>query len=108
MATLPNPITAPRSMLLEPVLSDDRPQGLVEDGEPIERGLFTDDQRRVYAHRRGIGHRGEPPPEALLVERLRHVPARRPLASAGPGPLHTQHQAAAPPPPHAHAALPPP
>src|ERR1700693_537810 len=88
MATLPSPMTAPRSMLLEPVLPDYRPQSLVEDGEPAERGLFTDDQRRVDAHRRGIRHRGKPAPEALLVEGLRHVLAERLLGPAVLDQLH--------------------
>src|SRR3970040_1772239 len=103
MATLPSPMTAPRSMLLEPVLPDYGPQGLVEDGEPVERGLFADDQRRVDAHRRRIRHRGEPAPEALLVERLGHVLSERLLGAAVLDELHAQHQAA---PAHlAHAAV---
>src|SRR3970282_449232 len=90
MATLPSPMTAPRSMLLEPVLPDYGPQGLVEDGEPVERGLFADDQRRFDPHRRRIRHRGEPAPEALLVERLGHVLSERLLCGAVPAQVHAQ------------------
>ena len=87
MATLPSPMTAPRSMLLEPVLADYRPRGPRRGWRGrVERGLFADDQRRVDAHRRRIGHRGEPAPEALLVERLRRRPCRAAPWCGGPRP----------------------
>src|SRR5258705_822328 len=92
MATLPSPRTAPRYILLEPVRPDDRPQGLVENGEPVERSLLADDERRVDAHGRRIGHGGETAPETLLVERLRHVLAEGLLGAAGLHQLDAQHQ----------------
>src|SRR5258705_3668834 len=95
MATLPSPRTAPRYILLEPVRPDDRPQGLVENGEPVERSLLADDERRVDADGRRIGHGGETAPETLLVERLRHVLAEGLLGAAVLHELDAEHQTAA-------------
>src|SRR2546425_784357 len=70
MAMLPNPMIAPRSILLEPVLADGGAERLVEDREPGQCLLFADHERRGGADR----GRGRPPdqaaPQALLVERL--------------------------------------
>src|SRR4029450_3162879 len=67
-ATLPRPMSAPRRILLEPALSHDHPERLVENREPRERRVLADGERRVDTNRRRVGHGHEAPPEAFLVE----------------------------------------
>src|SRR5438034_11364868 len=85
MAMLPNPMIAPRSILLEPVLADGGAERLVEDREPGQCRLFADHERRVDAARWRVRHRDQAAPEALLVERLgdglRERSLRRPVAA---------------------------
>src|SRR6266704_2350685 len=84
MAMLPNPMIAPRSILLEPVLADGGAERLVADHE-----------RRVDADRGRVRHRDQAAPQALLVERLgdglRERFLRRPVADE----LDAEHQPAA-------------
>src|SRR5438876_982447 len=70
MAMLPNPMIAPRSILLEPVLADDGVQRLVQDCEPGQCLLFADHERRVDPDRGRVRHRDQAAPQALLVQRL--------------------------------------
>src|SRR5436309_2477473 len=95
MAMLPNPMIAPRSILLEPVLADGGAERLVEDREPGQCLLFADHERRVDADRGRVRHRDQAAPQALLVERLgdglREPFLRRPVADE----LDAEHQPAA-------------
>src|SRR5436309_2632218 len=95
MAMLPNPMIAPRSILLEPVLADGGAERLVEDREPGQCLLFADHKRRVDADRGRVRHRDQAAPQALLVERLgdglRERFLRRPVADE----LDAEHQPAA-------------
>src|SRR2546422_5254253 len=70
MAMLPNPMIAPRSILLEPVLADDGVQRLVQDCEPGQCLLFADHERRVDPDRGRVRHCDQAAPQALLVQRL--------------------------------------
>src|SRR3989442_6427247 len=74
MAMLPNPMIAPRSILLEPVLADGGAERLVQDREPGQCLLFADHERRADADLGRVRHRHPDPPPALLVERLRDGP----------------------------------
>src|SRR3989442_8723169 len=69
MAMLPNPMIAPRSILLEPVLADGGAERLVEDREPGPCLLFADHERRAAAGRGRGRRRGPAPPHAPPVER---------------------------------------
>src|SRR5213596_1008617 len=95
MAMLPNPMIAPRSILLEPVLADGGAERLVEDREPGQCLLFADHERRVDADRGRVRHRDQAAPQALLVERLgdglRERFLRRPVADE----LDAEHEPAA-------------
>src|SRR4029453_8473515 len=91
-ATLPRPMSAPRRILLEPVLSHDHPERLVENREPRERRVLADGERRIDADRRGVGHGDEAPPEAFLVERLRHRLRERLLRRPVAHQLDPEHQ----------------
>src|SRR3989442_15876218 len=70
MAMLPNPMIAPRSILLEPVLADGGAERLVEDREPGQCLLFADHERRGDSGRGGGRPRGPARPPALPVWRL--------------------------------------
>src|SRR6266581_3047527 len=95
MAMLPNPMIAPRSILLEPVLADDGVQRLVQDCEPGQCLLFADHERRVDPDRGRVRHRDQAAPQALLVQRLgdglREGLLRRPVTDE----LDAEHQPAA-------------
>src|SRR5262245_2732720 len=91
-ATLPRPMSAPR-ILLEPVLSDDHPERLVENREPRERGILADRERRVEADRRRVGHGDETPAQTFLVERLRHRLGERRLGRPVAHELDSEHEA---------------
>src|SRR5262245_12925282 len=81
--TFPRPMIAPRSIAsAETVLTRDRVQRLVEDGEPGESRLLLNDQWRVDADRRRIRHGHQTAPQAFLVERAGHVLAERLLRAA--------------------------
>src|SRR4029450_9899417 len=94
-ATLPRPTSAPRRILLEPVLSHDHRERLVENRGPRERRVLTGGERRVDADVRRVGHGDETPPEAFLVERLRHRLRERLLRHAVAHQLDPEHEALA-------------
>src|SRR2546428_9945204 len=98
MAMLPNPMIAPRSILLEPVLADDGAERLVQDCEPGQCLLLADHERRVDSDRGRVRHRHQAPPPALLVQRPGDGPRERP-----PPPPVTDHLQAGP---HPRAAPP--
>src|SRR3989449_3995777 len=77
MAMLPNPMIAPRSILLEPVLADGGAERLVEDREAGQCLLFADHERRGDADPGGGRPPGQAAPAGLLVERLGGGPPRR-------------------------------
>src|SRR5437016_1121778 len=95
MAMLPNPMIAPRSILLEPVLADDGAERLVQDREPGQCLLFTDHERWVDADRRRVGHRDQAAPQALLVERLGDGLRERRLRRSVTDELDAEHEPAA-------------
>src|SRR2546422_9383851 len=70
MAMLPNPMIAPRSILLEPVLADDGVQRLVQDCEPGQCLLFADHERRGDPDWRRVRLRGQAPPPGFLGHSL--------------------------------------
>src|SRR4029453_9758980 len=65
-AAWPRPMSAPRRILIEPVLSHDPRDRLVENREPRERRVLTDGERRGDGDGRRIGHGGGSPPGAPL------------------------------------------
>src|SRR2546428_12078811 len=100
MAMLPNPMIAPRSILLEPVLADGGAERLVEDREPGQCLLFADHERRGDAGRGAVRHPGPAAPHAPPVERLGDGPRERVLRPPAPVELAAEDQAPAAPPAH--------
>src|SRR5499426_725390 len=92
-ATLPRPMSAPRRILLEPVLAHDHRERLVENREPRERGILADSERRVDADRRRVGHGDETPAQTFLIERLRHRLGERLLRRPVAHQLDSEHEA---------------
>src|SRR3990167_7362782 len=101
-ATLPSPMMAPRRILghsfamtasVEPVPGEHGGERLFEDAEPLERSVLGDDEGRVDPDGGRVRHGDEAAPEALLVERLRHLLRGRLLRQAVPDELDAQHQA---------------
>src|SRR5262247_1133870 len=93
-ATLPRPMIAPRRMLLEPVISHDHLERLIQDRQARQRRVLFDRERRVEADRRRVGHRDQPAAETFLVERLRHGLRERLLRGPIADQLDAEHQAA--------------
>src|SRR6476469_645673 len=92
-ATLPRPRRAPR-LLVPSMTSQHYPEGLVEDGETLAGQLLGDDEGRIDPDRRGVGHRDEAAPEALLVEVEGDLLVERPSALPVLHQLDTEEQAA--------------